>query len=105
MIAEAIFDDLDDIATPTLTVYPTTVVPGQAAMIHAAARGSVQTFTALAYITEQMRQVGGDTARLSGILRSLTDGKCDADLLCQDMAPLGCSRVRDIRYVACMRTN
>lgn len=99
VIAEAILAGLEDPANlPPLAPAgdPTTAAPGLAAMIHAAARGDVQAFAALANMAEQMLRVGGDMARLGGIMRRLVDGERDADLLCRGMGPLGRSLVLDI---------
>jgi hypothetical protein len=99
VIAEAILAGLEDPTNlPPLAPPgdPITAAPGLAAMIHAAARGDVRAFSALADMAEQMLRVGGDMARLGGIMRRLVDGERDADLLCRGMGPLGRSLVLDI---------
>ena len=54
-------------------------------MIHASARGDARAFQLLGNMGEQMSQVGGDMARVAGILRRLVNGERDPDALTKGM--------------------
>lgn len=63
--------------------------PGLATIIHAASRGDAKALQILAGMAEQMTRVGGDMARLGGIMRKLLNGERDADALCKGMDTSG----------------
>ncbi|HEY5603938.1 MAG TPA: hypothetical protein VIM41_12580 [Gammaproteobacteria bacterium] len=70
--------------------------PGLASMIHAASRGDAKALHLVADMAEQMLRVGGDMARLGGILRKLIDGERDPDKLTKGMDPSGQQLVLDL---------
>ena len=91
IIIDAVLRGLDNPATLPELKAPdaTAAAPGLAAMIHAAGRGDVKAFAALANMAEQMMKAGGDMARLGGIMRRLVDGERDADKLTRGMGAQG----------------
>jgi hypothetical protein len=58
-------------------------------MIHAAARGNAQALILIGNMADQMRKVGGDMGRLSGIIRPLIDGERDPARLGRGMDKRG----------------
>lgn len=67
----------------------TLAAPGLASIIHAASRGDVNALQIAADMAEQMTRVGGDMARLGGIMRKLINGNRDPDELAKGMDPSG----------------
>ena len=99
VIVEAILRGLQDPASlpdPDARPDPAVAAPGFAYMIHEAARGNAQAMQMLANMAEQMMTVGGDMARLGGIMRRLIDGERDADKLSARMDARGQSLVLSI---------
>lgn len=70
--------------------------PGLGTMISLASRGNMEAFTTLANMAEQMMKVGGDMARLGGIMRRLINGERDEAALTRGMGEAGRKLVRDI---------
>lgn len=92
VIVRAILLGLQDPSTlpnPTQQADPTLAAPGLAAMISAAAKGDVQALEILGNMAEQMSRVGGDMARIGGIIRRLIDGERDAEALAKGLGPQG----------------
>lgn len=92
VIAEAILRGIQDPTTlpdPMAKPDPLLAAPGLAAMIHACRRGDVQALQLLSSMAEQMTQVGGDMARLGGIMRRLVDGERDPNTLSRGMSGQG----------------
>ncbi len=75
---------------------PAAAAPGLAGLIHKASHGEPGAVHVLGSMAEQMQAVGGDMARLGGLLRPLMQGERNADRLCQDMGALGESLVLSI---------
>ncbi len=75
---------------------PTLAAPGLASMVHAASTGDPQALQALALMAEQMTQIGGDMARLGGIMGRFVRGERDPDILSKGMGNLGKSLVLSI---------
>lgn len=75
---------------------PIFAAPGLAQMIHTAGRGNVQTLRVLADMSTQMTRVGGDMAKLGGIMRRLVNGERNADELSKGMSAQGRSLVASI---------
>jgi hypothetical protein len=99
VIIEAILRGIQDphsLPDPNAQADPTLAAPGLASMIHAAAKGDVQALSLLANMAEQMTRVGGDMARLGGLMRRLVDGERNADVLCRSMGPQGESLVLSV---------
>ena len=65
-------------------------------MIHAAAHGKAQALIRIGNMADQMRKVGGDLGRLSGIFRPMIDGGRDPGRLCRGMDARGEQLVQDI---------
>ena len=65
-------------------------------MIHAAAHGNAQALILIGNMADQMRKVGGDLGRLSGIIRPMIDGERDTARLCRGMDARGEQLVQDI---------
>lgn len=92
VVVEAILRGLRDPSTlpePGAAGDPAAAAPGLAAMIHAAGNGDSQALQLIAGIAEQMSRVGGDMARLAGIIRPLVNGQRDPEILCRDMGAQG----------------
>jgi hypothetical protein len=92
VIVTSILRGLQDPATlPDLTkdVDATMAAPGIAAMVHGATTGNLETLQSLANMSQQMLGVGGDMARLAGIIRPLVQGERDADKLTVGMSAEG----------------
>lgn len=68
---------------------PSMAAGGLAGMIDAAAKGDVEALQLLGNMAEQMNGVGGDMARLGGILRRMINGERDPERLSQGMGPQG----------------
>lgn len=99
VIVEAILRGLQDPQTlpdPNAQPDPSAAAPGLAHMVHAAAHGSTEALEMLGHMAEQMAPVGGDMARLGGIMRRLVNGERDADELCKGMSASGESLVVSI---------
>ncbi len=75
---------------------PAAAAPGLAGIIHKASHGDPGAVHVLGSMAEQMQAVGGDMARLGGLLRPLMHGERDADRLCKGMGKLGESLVLSI---------
>lgn len=74
----------------------TLAAPGLASMINAAGHGDARALQIVADMAEQMLRVGGDMARLGGIMRKLVDGERDPDVLIRNMDPRGKQLVLDL---------
>lgn len=99
VIAEAILLGLQDPRTlpdPAKAQDPGLAAPGLAHMIHAAAHGNAQALILIGNMADQMRKVGGDLGRLSGIIRPMIDGERDPGRLCRGMDARGEQLVQDI---------
>ena len=99
VIVEGILRGLRDPATlpdPDVPADPSLAAPGLAAMIHAAGRGDPQALEWLGHMAEQMSGVGGDMARLGGLMRRLVNGERDADALARGMGAQGEQLVHSI---------
>ncbi len=91
-IVEAILRGLQDPRTlpdPEKLGDASLAAPGLASMIHAAGKGDPQALQLVAHLAEQMTQVGGDMARLGGLMRRLVNGERDAERLCKGMGAEG----------------
>ncbi len=75
---------------------PAAAAPGLAHMIHAAAHGNAEALQMLGHMAEQMQGVGGDMARVGGILRRVLNGERDADRLGVGMSASGRSLVSSL---------
>ena len=92
VIAEAILHGLQDPRTlpdPNKKADPTLAAPGLAHMIHAAGRGDVKALTLVSQMAEQMSKVGGDMAKVAGVIRPMINGERDADKLCTNLDTRG----------------
>ena len=58
-------------------------------MIAATRRGNVEALKALADMATQMRQAGGDMARLASALSQMEQGEDDVEKLSRGMTPTG----------------
>ena len=99
VIIRAILQGIQNPATlPDLNAQAdaTLAAPGLASMIHAASHGDAKALQLVADMAEQMLRVGGDMARLGGIMRKLIDGERDADVLTKGMDPRGQQLVLDL---------
>lgn len=99
VIVEAILRGIQNPASlpdPNVQADPTMAAPGLAHMIHAAATGNMEALQLVANMAEQMTRVGGDMARVGGIIRRLVDGERNPDILCQGMTAQGESLVLSI---------
>lgn len=99
-IVTAILRGLQDPATlPDLSAPKgdaTLAAPGLAHLIHDAARGNAQALHYLGSLAQQMTQIGGDMARLGGIMRRLVDGERDPERLTTGMGKAGADLVLSI---------
>ena len=68
---------------------PALAAGGLASIIHAAARGQTEALQWAAQMAEQMRQAGGDMARLSAAVRPLINGERDRTVLTRGMGEQG----------------
>lgn len=92
VITEAILLGLQNPETmPDLnaTPDPNHAAPGLASMIAASRQGNVEALRALADMATQMRQAGGDMARLASALSQMEQGEDDAEKLSRGMSPAG----------------
>ncbi|MHB8624507.1 MAG: hypothetical protein ACYC9J_07870 [Sulfuricaulis sp.] len=92
VIAEAILRGLQNPETlPDLNAAPDPehAAPGLASMIAATRQGNVEALKALADMATQMRQAGGDMARLASALSQMEQGEDDIEKLSRGMAPPG----------------
>jgi hypothetical protein len=91
-IAEAILRGLQNPETlPDLNAAPDPdhAAPGLASMIAATRQGNVEALKALADMATQMRQAGGDMARLASALSQMEQGEDDIEKLSRGMNPAG----------------
>lgn len=98
-IAEAILRGLQNPETlPDLNaaVDPNHAAPGLASMIAASRQGNVEALKALADMAIQMRQAGGDMARLASALSQMEQGENDVEKLARGMSPAGLKLVEMI---------
>jgi hypothetical protein len=98
-IAEAILRGLQNPETlPDLnaTPDPEYAAPGLASMIAASRHGNVEALKALADMAIQMRQAGGDMARLASALSQMEQGEDDVEKLSRGMSPAGLKLVETI---------
>ncbi|WP_295878476.1 hypothetical protein [uncultured Thiohalocapsa sp.] len=92
IIADAILRGMQDPSTlpdPTQRQDPTMAAPGLAHMIHAARTGNPQALALIGNMAEQMSTVGGQMARLAGVIRPMIQGERDADRLTRGMDSQG----------------
>jgi hypothetical protein len=68
---------------------PALAAPGLAGMIRAAATGNLEALQLVSNMAEQMSRVGGDMARVAGIMRPLINGERDPDRLTRGMSAQG----------------
>jgi len=91
-ITEAILRGLQNPETlPDLNAEPDPehAAPGLASMVAASRRGNVEALKALADMATQMRQAGGDMARLASALAQMEQGEDDIEKLARGMSPAG----------------
>ncbi len=91
-ITEAILRGLQNPETmPDLNAEPDPehAAPGLASMVAASRRGNVEALKALADMATQMRQAGGDMARLASALSQMEQGEDDIEKLSRGMSPAG----------------
>ena len=91
-ITEAILRGLQNPETmPDLNAEPDPehAAPGLASMVAASRRGNVEALKALADMATQMRQAGGDMARLASALAQMEQGEDDIEKLSRGMSPAG----------------
>jgi hypothetical protein len=91
-ITEAILRGLQNPETmPDLNAEPDPehAAPGLASMVAASRRGNVEALKALADMATQMRQAGGDMARLASALSQMEQGEDDIEKLARGMSPAG----------------
>lgn len=89
IILDSILRGLQDPSTlPDLSaeIDPNMAAPSLAATIHAVRTGNTEALDMLATMATQMSQAGGDMAKLAAIMRPLSLGERDPDLLCKDMS-------------------
>jgi len=87
-IVESILRGLQDPSTlPNLDaeIDANMAAPGLAAVIHSIRTGNTEALDVLANMATQMSQAGGDMARLAAVMRPLSLGERDPDVLCKDM--------------------
>jgi hypothetical protein len=99
VITEAILRGLQNPETlPDLNaaVDPDHAAPGLASMVAAARRGDVEALRALADMATQMRNAGGDMARLASALSHMEQGEDDVEKLARGMSPAGVKLVETI---------
>lgn len=92
IITEAILRGLQNPETlPDLNAAPDPehAAPGLASMIAATRQGNVEALKALADMATQMRQAGGDMARLASALSQMEQGEDDVEKLSRGMTPAG----------------
>jgi len=92
VITEAILRGLQNPETlPDLDAAPDPehAAPGLASMVAAARRGNVEALRALADMATQMRDAGGDMARLASALSQMEQGEDDVEKLARGMNPAG----------------
>jgi len=75
---------------------PEHAAPGLASMVAAARRGNVEALRALADMATQMRDAGGDMARLASALSQMEQGEDDVEKLSRGMSPAGVKLVETI---------
>lgn len=98
LIADAVLHGLQDpssLPDPRQAQDPTLAAPGLAHMIHAA-RSNPQALVLIGNMADQMSKVGGQMAKLAGVIRPLINGERDADRLCRGMDTQTQQLVRDI---------
>lgn len=98
-IVEAALRGIQDARTlpdPNQKPDPNAAAAGIAQMVHMAAQGDAQSKIMLGGMADQMRQAGGDMARLSGIMKRLVDGERDLNVLCKGMGEHGEKLVQGI---------
>ena len=91
-ITEAILRGLQNPETlPELNAEqdPEHAAPGLASMVAASRRGNVEALKALADMATQMRQAGGDMARLASALAQMEQGEDDIEKPSRGMSPAG----------------
>src|SRR3990172_96589 len=81
---------------PTAPPDPAHAAPGLASMIAASRHGNVEALKALADMAIQMRQAGGDMARLASALSQMEQGEDDVEKLSRGMSPAGLKLVEMI---------
>ena len=99
VITEAILRGLHNPETlPDLyaTPDPEHAAPGLASMVAAARQGNVEALRALADMATQMRNAGGDMARLASALSQMEQGEDDVEKLSRGMSPAGLKLVEMI---------
>jgi hypothetical protein len=99
VIAEAVLQGLQDPALlPAADSGPdaTLAAPGLATLIRAAGSGDVQALQILGEMAGQMSKVGGDMARLAGVIRPLVNGERRPERLVKGMSAQGERLVLDI---------
>jgi hypothetical protein len=99
VITEAILRGLQNPETlPNLDAAPDPehAAPGLASMVAAARRGNVEALRALADMATQMRDAGGDMARLASALSQMEQGEDDVEKLSRGMSPAGVKLVETI---------
>jgi hypothetical protein len=92
IIVEAILRGLQDPSTlpdPNAAPDPGLAAPGIAAMIHAVRRGNLESLQLLGDMAQQMLKMGGDMARLAGIMNPLARGEWEPEQLTRGMSPQG----------------
>lgn len=78
------------------SIGPNHAAPGLASMINAARQGNVEALKALADMATQMRNAGGDMARLASALSQMEQGEDDVEKLSRGMSPAGLKLVETI---------
>jgi hypothetical protein len=99
VIATAILRGLQNPETlPDLNAAPDPdhAAPGLASMIAASRQGNVEALSALADMATQMRQAGGEMARLASVLAQMEQGETDIDKLAHGMSPAGLRLIETI---------
>lgn len=92
IITEAILRGLQDPTTlpdPNAKPDPGMAAPGIATLVHAVRRGDLQSLQLLADMAQQMLKMGGDMARLAGIMNPLARGEWEPERLTRGMTPQG----------------
>jgi len=92
VIAEAILRGMQDPSTlpdPAQRQDPAMAAPGLAHMIHAARTGNAQALAIIGNMAEQMSTVGGQMARLAGVIRPMIQGERDPGRLTRGMDSQG----------------
>jgi hypothetical protein len=99
IIAEAILLGMQDPSTlpdPAQRQDPAMAAPGLAHMIHAARTGNPQALALIGNMAEQMSTVGGQMARLAGVIRPMIQGERDPERLTKGMDSQGEQLVQQI---------